>query len=35
MARKIVTAPRAERLRIAPHIYNTTADLDELIKALP
>lgn len=35
MARKIVTAPRAERLRIAPHIYNTTHDIDELVNALP
>ena len=33
--RKIVTAPRSDRLRIAPHIYNTTTEVDEFIKALP
>jgi cysteine desulfurase / selenocysteine lyase len=32
---KIVTAPRGDRLRIAPHFYNTTSDIDQLIKALP
>ncbi|MFN2530246.1 MAG: aminotransferase class V-fold PLP-dependent enzyme [Pyrinomonadaceae bacterium] len=31
----IVTAPRGDRLRIAPHFYNTTAELDFLIKSLP
>jgi cysteine desulfurase / selenocysteine lyase len=35
MTRKIVTAPRADRLRIAPHIYNTRTEVDELINALP
>ena len=35
MSRKIVTAPRADRLRIAPHIYNTSNDIDELVDALP
>ncbi len=34
-ARKIITAPRGDRLRIAPHIYNTAAEVDEFIKALP
>jgi cysteine desulfurase / selenocysteine lyase len=34
-ARNIVTAPRGDRLRIAPHFYNTAAEVDELIKALP
>lgn len=34
-ARKIVTAPRGDRLRIAPHLYNTSHEVDELIKALP
>ena len=34
-ARKIITAPRADRLRIAPHLYNTSQEIDELIKALP
>ena len=35
MQRKIVTAPRNDRLRIAPHLYNTSQEMDELIKALP
>jgi cysteine desulfurase / selenocysteine lyase len=35
VGRKIVTAPRADRLRIAPHLYNTSQDIDELVKALP
>lgn len=34
-ARNIVTAPRADRLRIAPHLYNTSQEIDELINALP
>src|SRR5829696_4915671 len=33
--RNIVTAPRGDRLRIAPHFYNTTAEVDEFIEALP
>lgn len=33
--RKIVTAPRAGRLRIAPHFYNTPAEIAELVQALP
>jgi selenocysteine lyase/cysteine desulfurase len=31
----IVTAPRGERLRIAPHLYNTIDDIDVLINSLP
>ena len=31
----IITAPRADRLRIAPHFYNTAAEVEEFIKALP
>lgn len=33
--RNIITAPRGHRLRIAPHLYNTSAEVDEFIKALP
>jgi selenocysteine lyase/cysteine desulfurase len=33
--RNIITAPRGDRLRISPHLYNTTEEIDELIKALP
>lgn len=33
--RNIVTAPRGDRLRIAPHLYNTVEDIDALINALP
>lgn len=31
----IVTAPRGDRLRVAPHLYNTTEDLEALLSALP
>ena len=33
--RNIVTAPRVDRLRIAPHFYNTTTEVDAFIAALP
>jgi selenocysteine lyase/cysteine desulfurase len=33
--RNIITAPRNDRLRISPHVYNTAAEVDEFIKALP
>ena len=33
--RNIITAPRLDYLRIAPHLYNTPAEVDEFIKALP
>lgn len=33
--RRIITAPRVDRLRIAPHFYNNSADIDALIGALP
>ena len=32
--RKIITAPRGERLRIAPHFYNTLDEIDELVETL-
>ncbi len=31
----IITAPRGDRLRIAPHVYNTIEEIDHLIDALP
>ena len=31
----IITAPRGERLRIAPHIYNSFDEIDRLVSALP
>ena len=34
-AKNIVTAPRGDRLRIAPHFYNTATEIDEFVKALP
>jgi selenocysteine lyase/cysteine desulfurase len=34
-ARKITTAPRGDRLRLAPHLYNTIEEMDQLVEALP
>ncbi|HKN83630.1 MAG TPA: aminotransferase class V-fold PLP-dependent enzyme [Pyrinomonadaceae bacterium] len=34
-ARNIITAPRNDRLRIAPHLYNTREEMDQLVDALP
>lgn len=31
----IVTAPRGDRLRVAPHLYNTIDDIEALLSALP
>lgn len=31
----IIAAPRGSRLRISPHLYNTTEDIDALMVALP
>ena len=31
----IITAPRGDRLRIAPHLYNTRDEIDQLVEALP
>jgi selenocysteine lyase/cysteine desulfurase len=31
----IITAPRGDRLRIAPHLYNTREEIDQLVDALP
>lgn len=33
--RNIITAPRSDRLRISPHLYNTLDEIDELVTALP
>jgi selenocysteine lyase/cysteine desulfurase len=33
--RKIITAPRGDRLRVSPHFYNTLEEIDQLVKALP
>lgn len=35
LAKNIFTAPRANRLRISPHFYNTREEVDALIEALP
>ena len=35
MKQNIVTAPRGDRLRISPHLYNTPSEIDHLIEALP
>ena len=34
-SQNIVTAPRVDRLRIAPHFYNTPGEIDALIASLP
>ena len=34
-AQNIITAPRNHRLRISPHLYNTLAEIDQLVAALP
>ena len=31
----IIVAPRVDRLRIAPHLYNTLEEIETLVKALP
>jgi len=31
----IITAPRVDRLRISPHFYNTHAEIEALVNALP
>jgi selenocysteine lyase/cysteine desulfurase len=33
--KNIVTAPRGQGLRIAPHLYNTVEEIDRLVDALP
>jgi len=33
--RNIITAPRGGNLRIAPHFYNTSEEIDQLLTALP
>ena len=33
--KNIITAPRGDRLRIAPHFYNTPAEIEKFIIALP
>jgi cysteine desulfurase/selenocysteine lyase len=34
-AKNIITAPRANRLRISPHFYNTREEIASLVEALP
>ncbi len=33
--KNIIVAPRGERLRISPHMYNNADDIDSLLHALP
>ena len=35
LERRIVTAPRGDRLRISPHLYNTVEEIDTLVDSLP
>jgi cysteine desulfurase/selenocysteine lyase len=32
---KIIVSPRGDRLRIAPHFFNNSGDIDRLVEALP
>ncbi len=34
-AKDVIVSPRGSRLRISPHFYNTTEDIDEFIRQLP
>ena len=34
-AKRIVTSPRLDRLRIAPHFYNTPTEVEEFVRSLP
>ena len=34
-SKHIITAPRGDRLRVAPHLYNTFEDIDQLVQELP
>jgi selenocysteine lyase/cysteine desulfurase len=34
-SKNIITAPRGDRLRIAPHFYNSFEDIESLLSALP
>ena len=34
-AKNIITAPRGDRLRIAPHLYNTLDEIEQFVDALP
>ena len=34
-SKNIITAPRMNRLRISPHFYNTSEEIDSLVDALP
>jgi len=33
--RNIITAPRGDRLRVSPHLYNTLEEIEEFLEALP
>ena len=35
LQQRIVTAPRGDRLRVAPHFYNTASEVDQFVAALP
>lgn len=34
-AQKVIVSPRGDRVRIAPHLYNNSEDIEKLLSALP
>jgi selenocysteine lyase/cysteine desulfurase len=34
-AHNVIVSPRGDRVRIAPHLYNNSEDIEKLLSALP
>jgi selenocysteine lyase/cysteine desulfurase len=35
LKQNVIAAPRGDRLRISPHLYNNRTDIEKLVRALP